>query len=198
MSQRACCSLVALGGVDRHAVEQRDHHALRFLGGLGDLLAGLAGLQLGPRQLDAARALGRGAQLLEPVAQARPRTRSRRGCSARRPRCARQNSPRGWLASRPSSSCGFTAAVGYRRCRLQAQILAHLDRPFERAPARRRRAQLLLAREAVELLEILQRVASRRSRAASAARSCASRRTARRAGSCRARSRASHSGPTAA
>ena len=62
---------VALRGVDRHAVEQLRHHALGFLRGLGDLLAGLARVELRARQLVAARALGFGAQLLEPVAQPR-------------------------------------------------------------------------------------------------------------------------------
>ncbi len=61
-------------------------------------------------------------------------------------------------SSRPSSSCGFAAAVGAAESTRVDQVLAHLDGPFERAAARRRRAQLLLAREAVELLEILQRV----------------------------------------
>ena len=71
MSQRACCSSLrsaaSIGTPSSSCAITRS----RFLRGLGDLLAGLARVELRARQLVAARALGFGAQLLEPVAQPR-------------------------------------------------------------------------------------------------------------------------------
>ena len=198
MSQRACCSsLRSVASIGHVVAEQRA--ITRCVSSAASATCSLASpeLQLGPRQLVAVRALGRGAQLLEPVAQARCRHAVVAVVALDDRRCARRT------CSRPARAIetelelrlrGGRARRGARR----PEVLAHLDGPFERAAARRRDAQVLLALRGRRTARGLSASRSRRWRAASAGRSCAGRRTARRAGSCRAPSRASRNAPTGA